>query len=104
MQRITFAAGINLAADNECFSPTLNPESKKAWIYRHDLFVAGGRAFALVDTHTDVYFMDCVTGTLYQFGECLTSTELKYTDFRRDKDKAERILMAVQRVNHANAR
>ena len=104
MYRIKLAAGLNLASDSECFSPTLTAESKKKWIYRHDLFVAGGRAFALVDTHTDVYFMDCVTGTLYQFGKCLTSTELKYNDFRREQDKAAKILMAVQKVNHANAR
>lgn len=104
MHRIKLAAGLNLASDGECFTPTLTNESKKKWIEDHDLFVANGRTFALVDTFNCVYFMDCITGSLYQFGECLTSTELKYTDFRRDNDRAAKILMAVQKVNHANAR
>ena len=104
LTRIKLAAGLILAAESECFTSTLSAESKKKWIKEHDLFVTGGRAFALVDTATYVYFMDCVTGTLYQFGECLTSTDLKYRDFTRDNDKAAKILMAVQKVNHANAR
>jgi len=104
MHRIKLAAGLNLASEGECFTPTLTPESKKKWIAEHDLFIANGRTFALVDTHTHVYFMDCITGSLYQFGECLTSTELKYNGFRRDNEQAAKILMAVQKVNHANAR
>ena len=104
LTRIKLAAGLILAAESECFTPTLSAESKEKWIKEHDLFVTGGRAFALVDTATYVYFMDAVTGTLYQFGECLTSTELKYRDFTRDNDKAAKILMALEKVNHANAR
>lgn len=95
LTRIKLAAGLILAAESECFTPTLSAESKKKWIKEHDLFVTGGRAFALVDTANYVYFMDCVTGTLYQFGECLTSTELKHRDFIRDYDRAEKILMAI---------
>ena len=104
LTRIKLAAGITLAAESECFTPTLSAESKEKWIKEHDLFVTGGRAFALVDTATYVYFMDAVTGTLYQFGECLTSSDLKYRDFTRDNDKAAKILMALEKVNHANAR
>ncbi len=103
LTRIELAAGIILAAESECFTPTLSAESKKKWIDEHDLFVANGRAFALVDTFNCVYFMDCITGSLYQFGECLTSTDLKYRDFIRDNDRATKILIAIQKVNHANA-
>ena len=104
MYRIKLAAGLNLASGDECFTPTLTPESKRKWIDEHDLFIANGRTFALVDTFNCVYFMDCITGSLYQFGECLSSSELKFTDFRREQDRAAKILMAVQKVNHANAR
>lgn len=100
LTRIKLAAGLILASESECFTPTLSAESKKKWIKEHDLFVTGGRAFALVDTANYVYFMDAVTGTLYQFGECLTSTDLKYRDFIRDNNRAERILMAIS-VNGA---
>ena len=95
LTRIKLAAGITLAAESECFTATLSSESKRKWIKEHDLFVTGGRAFALVDTATYVYFMDAVTGTLYQFGECLTSSDLKYRDFTRDNDKAAKILMSI---------
>jgi hypothetical protein len=53
--------------------------------------MAGGRVFAAVDTATHVYFMDAITGSLYSFGECLTSTHGR-TGFVRDRKTATKIL------------
>ena len=90
--RITKASDAECAATKECYSALVSLDSKKKWMEDRDLFVADGRVFALVDTHTGVYFMDAITGSLYNFGECLTSVHGR-TGFVRDREKATRILM-----------
>jgi hypothetical protein len=83
------------AQDNECFRTNIKRAFRQKWVDTHDLFVNdAGRVFALVDTETRVFFMDAMTGSLYQFGSCLTSTELKAHDLRRNQKKAETILMS----------
>ena len=88
------------AAERSCFPTAGRIKQKDAWIAKHDLFVSGGRAYALVDTDKHVYFMDAVTGSLYQFGNCLSSSQSDISNVERDKDKAVDILM----VNHHHER
>ena len=97
LTRIKLAAGLNLASHTECFSPSSKIETKEEWLKNHDLFMSNHRAFALVDTASEVYFMDCVTGTLYQLGECMSSSELKFNEFKRDKERATGFLLSIQR-------
>lgn len=86
-------AGIKCADTRACFRPVGLASAKKKWIAKHDLFVGGGRAFVLVDTAKEVFFMDAVTGSLYQFGRCRSSDRLSIPGLRRDKKKAAEILM-----------
>jgi hypothetical protein len=95
--RITKASDAECAATKECYSALVSLDSKKKWMEDRDLFVADGRVFALVDTHTGVYFMDAITGSLYNFGECLTSVHGR-TGFVRDREKAMTILMQLRAV------
>jgi hypothetical protein len=95
--RISKASDAECAATKECYSALVSIDSKKKWMEDRDLFVADGRAFALVDTHTGVYFMDAITGSLYNFGECMTSVHGR-TGFVRDREKAMNILMQLRAV------
>ena len=97
LTRIKLAAGLNVASHAECFSPSSKIETKEEWLKDHDLFMSNHRAFALVDTASEVYFMDAVTGTLYQLGECMSSSELKFNKFKRDKERATSFLLSIQR-------
>lgn len=70
-------------------------EMRKQWVDTHDLFTdKDGRVFALVDTPTKVYFMDAITGSLYDFGVCLTSDTLKMHGLKRDHDYASEYLLS----------
>lgn len=67
-----------------------------SWIAEHDLFVADdGRAYALVDTRSEVFFMDAITGALVALGDGRHQTnEFKRVGgFRRDHVGAADILM-----------
>lgn len=92
LYRISKASDAECAADKECFSPLVSIESKRKWIDDHDLFMTDGRVFAAVDTMTHIYFMDAITGSLYNFGECMTSIHGR-TGFVRDHEMAEKLLM-----------
>lgn len=94
MNRITVNKDGQCAAEKFCFQIRSNNEKKEKWIKEHDLFVSDtGRAYALVDTTSCVYFMDCVTGSLYQFGECISASALKIFGLRRDKEAARQYLL-----------
>jgi len=54
---------------------------------------ADGKVLALVDTVDAIYFMDAITGSLYQFGNCLTSNVLKTSGLKRNKVAAASNLM-----------
>lgn len=89
--RITLASDAKCAAARWCFSSAI--KTKQAWIDRHDLFLSGnGRVYALVSTETEVFFMDCVTGSLFALGECMTSSRGQ-TGFKRDNEKAAYMLL-----------
>ena len=92
LYRISKAHGANCASAGECYSGLVSAESKRRWLVDHDLFVADGRAFAAVDTITHIYFMDAITGSLYNFGECLTSVHGR-TGFVRDREAATKLLL-----------
>lgn len=74
--------------------------SRPQWIAEHDLFVADdGRAYALVDTRTEVFFMDAITGALVALGSGVHQTnEVKRVGgFRRDHAGAAEILFRAFR-------
>lgn len=72
--------------------------SRLKWIAAHDLFVADdGRAYALVDTRTEVFFMDAITGSLVALGSGVhqTNDAKRIGGFKRDHARAAAILMAA---------
>lgn len=93
LYRIQKAADAECAVSKECFTAVSSDDIKRKWVQEHDLFIADGRVFAAVDTDTHMYFMDAITGSLYNFGECLTSPRGR-TGFVRDQAKASAMLMA----------
>lgn len=95
LYRIEKASGADCASAKECFSSLVSAVTKRKWIDDHDLFISDGRVFAVVDTQTRVFFMDAITGSLYNLGECLTSSTGR-TGFLRDKEKATAILMGFK--------
>ena len=97
MKRIKLSLEALCASSVSCFPVWAKPDQKKKWIDDHDLFVdtKRGRAFALVDTVSRIYFMDAVTGSLYHFGNCVTSDFLKASDLHRSQYEAEKFLMQV---------
>ena len=54
-----------------------------------------GRAYALVDTRTEVFFMDAITGALIGLGdgEHRTNEAKRVRGFRRDQARAAEILL-----------
>jgi len=95
--RITLSDDAMCAHHKECYAP-LHPVKavRDRWIAEHDLFVTSdNRVFTLVDTQFEVFFMDAITGTLFQFGECLTSQMIKRKDFTRNRERAIELLKDV---------
>ena len=92
LYRIEMASDADCAAARECFSSLISAESKRKWIDDRDLFMADGRVFAVVDTASRIFFMDAITGSLYNFGECLTSIHGR-TGFVRDREAATKLLL-----------
>lgn len=97
MKRIKISMEADCAKSSCCFPKNGRLEQKQKWIDDNDLFVdaSKGRAFALVDTVSRVYFMDAITGSLYQFGNCMTSSILRVQDLHRDKYAAEQFLLRL---------
>ena len=95
LYRIEMASDAECAASKECFSSLISAESKRRWIDDRDLFMADGRVFAAVDTAKRIYFMDAITGSLYNFGECLTSVHGR-TGFVRNREAAIKYLMGFK--------
>ncbi len=99
MNRIKLSIGANCAAEKYCFPLQGKKESKQKWIDANDLFTDNSkRVFALVDTLDQVYFMDAITGSLYRFGDCETSSNLKAHGIKRNHE-AKNILMEISAEN-----
>lgn len=95
MIRIRISREGSFADERDLFNMASKKSTKEEWIEKHDLFVSDdGTVFALVDTPNRVFFMDAVTGSLYEFGFCLSSMTLRAAWLRRNKAKAREILMA----------
>ena len=93
MNRITISQESECATSTHCFPVSGTKANKDKWIKNNDMFISDdGRVYALVDTLSHVYFMDAITGSLYQFCKCLSSDRLKAPSFRRDPVKAAMIL------------
>lgn len=104
MKRIKFSLDGMCASEREAFNPGSQAKTKKEWIDAHDLFISDtGDVFALVDSISRVFFMDAITGSLYEFGNCLTSDVLKIKGLRRNRDKASKKLMEMKVVNEVEA-
>ena len=96
MNRIKISSMARCAEEKLCFPQNAKRERRKQWIDEHDLFInEKGRAFALVDTMSEVFFMDAVTGSLYQFGGCVSTGQLSNALMHRNKDKAGAFLMSL---------
>lgn len=94
MKRIKISREAKCAQGKFCFPLNSKREAKQKWVDEHDLFTdADGKVFTLVDTIEKIYFMDAITGSLYQFGNCLTSSTLKAESLKRNQAAAGTILM-----------
>lgn len=97
MQRIRLAGDGEKSALGLCCCTRAN---RAGWIAKHDLFVASdGRAYALVDTRTEVFFMDAITGALIALDDGVhqTNEAKRVRGFRRDHTKAAEILLRAFR-------
>jgi hypothetical protein len=80
---------------NDCFPLGAKKDRKKDWIKKNTIYLAQlNCAVRLmtpvkVRTHSRVYLMDIVTGSLYdrKTKECLTSSYLKLLSYKKDPDK-----------------
>jgi len=92
--RLSREDGALCAQSGDCFPVDGKWVMRQKWVDDHDLFFDNnGRVFALVDTKKRVFFMDVMTGSLYQFGECLTSDVLKAKGLARNQKEAGLFLM-----------
>lgn len=97
MERIKISDEAKCVAAAHCFPLNGMKEMKRKWTEKHDLFLDKvGRVFALVDSADSVYFMDAITGSLYQFGNCLTSDTLKAGSLKRNNKKATELLLGMK--------
>ncbi len=98
MNRIKLYAEADCAQATFCFPVDGSVARKEAWIEEHDLFVDAddGRVLALVDTQDRVFFMDAVTGSLYQWGRCMTSEKLTLRGPVRNKKLAKSKLLSIK--------
>jgi hypothetical protein len=105
VNRIKLYAEADCAQATCCFPVDQGVARKQAWIEEHDLFVDsdGGRVLALVDTEDRVFFMDAVTGSLYQWGRCMTSDSLTLRGPVRDKELARSKLLSVKTEDDKSA-
>ena len=93
MNRITMSDTGSCAQAKWCFPFSSKKEIKQKWIKENDLFRDDtGRIYALVDTASRVFFMDVVTGSLYQFGGCISSSTLKAPNMKRDINAGDELL------------
>lgn len=102
MRRIKISAEGRCAQSQFPWNPESNRKSKDKWLESNDLFLSeAGEVFALVDTPNSVYFMDAITGSLYAFGECLTSDTLKVRGLKRNQAEAAKKLLEFEREEMA---
>lgn len=94
MMKIKLSIEGDCAVSTICFPLYGKSENKKKWIEKNDLFLdTDETVYALVETSKEVFFMDVITGSLYQFGRCLTSSKLRNSRLIRNS-KAADILMS----------
>ena len=105
MMRITLSADTRCAQAKHCFNPASKKALQAKWFDDNDLFVNDDmtRAYALVDTRSEVFFMDAITGTLYQLGECQSSDRPKLGKLYRNHDKAISIIRHACDLSAATA-
>ena len=97
MKTITIAADSKCAHMKWCFSAAVPKKAKEEWCQGHDLFLSDdNRVFCLVQTSSQVYFMDAITGSLYSFGECKSSSRLKLKIDGRNQKRATSILLSIR--------
>lgn len=97
MKEVTKSRDGKFASEKACFNPASKKETKAKWIADHELFIADGRAFALVKIKDEIYFMDAMTGCLFAFGECQSSNQIVHSGFKIDQEGAAKILMSMSR-------
>lgn len=98
--KITISETANCANENHCFKIGAKPEVKRAWIDRHELHVnAFGDVFTPVTAFDGAHFMDCITGSLYRNGRCLTSETLRTGLLTQDNKAGAKILFA-KKIQH----
>jgi hypothetical protein len=94
MMHITKSSEGNCVEARWCFNPSSKKDVKEQWIADNDLFKDDkGRIFTLVTTTYHVYFMDAITGYLYAFGECQSSSELKIKGIKRTRRAGDELMM-----------
>lgn len=97
MKTIRLSREAVCAQEQHVFKPAWSAENKRAWINANDLHVcAEGRAYALVASGAESCYMDCITGSLYQGGQCLSSSHLTAVGIKRNQAGAARALMGVK--------
>lgn len=101
MPRIRLSIEAKCAASAHCFPVSGNAASQLGWLDGHDLYVAKDRVFTLVDTTREVFFMDAVTGSLYQFGQCLTHAGFRFDSFVKNQKKGEKLLLSISTKTHS---
>jgi hypothetical protein len=61
------------APDKACYPLHAKGKARREWIEQHELYLAdNGRVFALIDSNLGQVLMDCITGSIYKHGRCLT--------------------------------
>ena len=92
---ITMSDNYRCAAEKSCFSPNSQRHTKTAWAKSHLLSVDRyGTVYARVfNDDEELFDMDCITGSLYQDGKCLSSDSLKAVGIHHDQQLGIEILM-----------
>lgn len=88
-----------MASVNSCF-PAAEKFYKNRYCDRHDFFIINDRAYCFFKTRSGFFWMDAVTGSLYDYdGNCMSSDVLKI-DINKavhDNKRGREILMNLRR-------
>lgn len=88
--------------NNKLFDPAKDKARKKDWISRHTLFIGDKRVFVPGCLGDRFFWMDAITGTLYDsHGICKTSDVMSLDVMRlcHDQEKAGKILMSAKSLD-----
>ena len=90
---IKLSESARCAREQFCFRG--NKKARKQWVKDNELFVDGnGTVYASVRNGGQSFLMDCITGSLYQNGACLTSSALFSIGAKKDQENGEKILLS----------